>query len=70
VEALRAYEAERIDRATRVLRLIARFNPSGESHNRAKVRNQLIRHLFRRGPGGRLEALISEPFEHREVALT
>jgi 2-polyprenyl-6-methoxyphenol hydroxylase-like FAD-dependent oxidoreductase len=63
---LRAYEAERHDRSTRMMRLVGHFSPRSEGPFRARVRNQAIKRVFHRGLGGRLEALIAEPFENNQ----
>jgi 2-polyprenyl-6-methoxyphenol hydroxylase-like FAD-dependent oxidoreductase len=62
--ALRGYEAERLDRTAQFQKLVRRLSPGAEGRLRAGLRDQAIRRVFQRGPGGQLQALISEPFEH------
>jgi 2-polyprenyl-6-methoxyphenol hydroxylase-like FAD-dependent oxidoreductase len=70
VAALRAYEAERLDRTARVQKLVRRLSPGAESRVRAGIRDLAIQRVFERGPGGQLQALISEPFTHgKELSL-
>jgi 2-polyprenyl-6-methoxyphenol hydroxylase-like FAD-dependent oxidoreductase len=64
--ALRAYEAERLSRTARMQKLVRRLSPGAEGRVRAGIRDQAIRRVFQRGPGGQLQALISEPFEHEK----
>jgi FAD-dependent urate hydroxylase len=60
--ALRGYEAERLDRTAQFQKLVRRLSPGAEGRLRAGIRDQAIRRVFQRGPGGQLQALISEPF--------
>jgi len=66
--ALRAYEAERLGRTAQFQKLVRRLSPGAEGRLRAGIRDQAIRRVFQRGPGGQLQALISEPFVNHQGA--
>jgi 2-polyprenyl-6-methoxyphenol hydroxylase-like FAD-dependent oxidoreductase len=68
--ALRAYEAERLDRTARFQKIVRRLAPGHENRVRAGIRDQVIRRAFLRGLGGQLQTLIAEPFDHeRELSI-